>query len=550
MVYTEHQKSFICPDGVVVSYRYWSPGPEKKTPAVMILTQDYRCNQNIMPLLNAFKSSGYPIFIFDNGLSGVKGVDIQNVATLVCVAAQFMEHLKAQYHLSEEDIAVVSYGINATIAATWVHDYAPRLKTLILSSPEFLPKSVWPTVPMLLNSATKEDSPLFSFSGAFLKDLAATTHRIVKDAAAIHVPVLITTADADRSASSKLKKHFYQRLSSAKKAFHQLPYKDSEMHLYQESEKINAFIQSCFAEQSALPVLQDADKHGYTKDEMTRLGQPDKRLLKRAYWKINLAILKHIGIHAGGIKCGIETGFDSGVSLDYIYQNRAQGKNTFGKALDRFYLDNIPWRGARLRKKHVEELMSLSIQQLSTRQQKINIFDIAAGHGRYILNALSQSHQSIDHVLMRDFDDKNVALGNQLIQEKGLTSLVDFEQGDGFSLQHLSTLPKDRTLAIASGFYELFSDNEMVSRSLAGVAGALQEGGYLIYTGIPWHPRLEYMARVMTSHKDGKAWVLRRRTQLELDQLVAAAGFEKVTQRIDPWGIFSVSLARRVHAAR
>ncbi len=30
-----------------------------------------------------------------------------------------------------------------------------------------------------------------------------------------------------------------------------------------------------------------------------------------------------------------------------------------------------------------------------------------------------------------------------------------------------------------------------------------------------------------------------------MDQLVAAAGFEKVDQRIDPWGIFTVSLARR-----
>ncbi|MEM8759562.1 MAG: class I SAM-dependent methyltransferase family protein, partial [Pseudomonadota bacterium] len=31
-----------------------------------------------------------------------------------------------------------------------------------------------------------------------------------------------------------------------------------------------------------------------------------------------------------------------------------------------------------------------------------------------------------------------------------------------------------------------------------------------------------------------------------MDQLVAAAGFEKLTQRIDRWGIFTVSLARRL----
>jgi hypothetical protein len=39
---------------------------------------------------------------------------------------------------------------------------------------------------------------------------------------------------------------------------------------------------------------------------------------------------------------------------------------------------------------------------------------------------------------------------------------------------------------------------------------------------------------------------MRRRTQGEMDQLVTAAGFEKIDQRIDQWGIFTVSVARRV----
>jgi hypothetical protein len=38
---------------------------------------------------------------------------------------------------------------------------------------------------------------------------------------------------------------------------------------------------------------------------------------------------------------------------------------------------------------------------------------------------------------------------------------------------------------------------------------------------------------------------MRRRTQQEMDQLVEAAGFVKRAQRIDEWGIFTVSLAER-----
>ena len=53
------------------------------------------------------------------------------------------------------------------------------------------------------------------------------------------------------------------------------------------------------------------------------------------------------------------------------------------------------------------------------------------------------------------------------------------------------------------------------------------------------------IARTLTGHREGEPWVMRRRTQAELDQLVAAAGFTKTDQRIDEWGIFTVSLARK-----
>jgi hypothetical protein len=88
----------------------------------------------------------------------------------------------------------------------------------------------------------------------------------------------------------------------------------------------------------------------------------------------------------------------------------------------------------------------------------------------------------------------------------------------------------------------------MVSRSLAGLAAAIPAGGFLIYTGQPWHPQLELIARALTSHRQGQPWIMRRRTQGEMDQLVSAAGFRKVEQRIDEWGIFTVSVAERLRS--
>jgi hypothetical protein len=57
--------------------------------------------------------------------------------------------------------------------------------------------------------------------------------------------------------------------------------------------------------------------------------------------------------------------------------------------------------------------------------------------------------------------------------------------------------------------------------------------------------QVEFIARVLTN-REGQPWIMRRRTQAEMDELVRTAGFEKLEQEIDPWGIFTVSLARRV----
>jgi hypothetical protein len=184
--------------------------------------------------------------------------------------------------------------------------------------------------------------------------------------------------------------------------------------------------------------------------------------------------------------------------------------------------------------------------KLREQSRPVRIVDIAAGHGRYILEALEQGSDKPDSILLRDYSDINVRDGAALIEQKGLGGIARFVKGDAFDKADLAALEPKPTLAVVSGLYELFASNAMVGDSLAGLAAAVEEGGYLIYTGQPWHPQLELIARALTSHRGGEAWVMRRRSQAEMDQLVAAAGFRKLTQRVDEWGIFSVSLAQRV----
>lgn len=247
------------------------------------------------------------------------------------------------------------------------------------------------------------------------------------------------------------------------------------------------------------------------------------------------------------MKLGFETGFDSGSTLDYVYRNEPAGLTLLGRKIDQLYLNSIGWRAIRPRKAHVEELLRGAISRLRSTDQPVHIVDIAAGHGRYILEAVQSLEERPASIVLRDYSDINVRDGSALIQAKGFEDVARFIKADAFDQASLASLSPRPTLVVVSGLYELFGDNQMISRSLAGIAEALQPGGYIVYTGQPWHPQLNLIARVLTSHRDGQAWVMRRRTQAEMDQLVAAAGLVKITQRIDDWGIFTVSLAQKPH---
>jgi len=151
-----------------------------------------------------------------------------------------------------------------------------------------------------------------------------------------------------------------------------------------------------------------------------------------------------------------------------------------------------------------------------------------------------------ESILLRDYSDLNVREGGALIDAKGLSGIARFVKGDAFDEESVARIEPRPSLAIVSGLYELFPDNAQVLASLRGLGRAVAPGGYLIYTGQPWHPQLALIARTLTSHRGHQAWVMRRRTQAEMDDLARHAGFEKLEQWTDDWGIFTVSLAARV----
>ena len=87
--------------------------------------------------------------------------------------------------------------------------------------------------------------------------------------------------------------------------------------------------------------------------------------------------------------------------------------------------------------------------------------------------------------------------------------------------------------------------------ALAGVSLAVEAGAFFAVIG-PNGAGKSTMFNLLTGALQANGGRIKflgeditRRPQAEMDDLVRAAGFEKVSQEIDPWGIFTVSVARR-----
>jgi len=575
------ERHFTTHDGVSLFYRHWPATAAQRRGAVVLFHRGHEHGARMAHLVDELNLPEFDFYAWDargHGHSpGQRGYS-PSFATSVRDVQTFVDHIAAEHGVAVTDQYVIAQSVGAVLVSTWVHDYAPAIRGMTLASPAFKVKLYVPFARtglalmhklrglFFVNSYVKakflthdperiasfEADPLISRPIAvnILLDLYRAAERMVADAQAIVVPTQLLISGADWVVHHQPQHDFFARLGSAVKDKLELPgfFHDTlgERDRANALQAVRSFLLRQFDAPAAPVNLLQADQRGATADEARELAQPLSPLSPRGlYWASTRVGLKLGGYLSDGVRLGHDTGFDSGSTLDYVYRNQAKGAPLVGAMIDRTYLDSIGWRGIRQRKLHVEELLREAMQCLTDAGREVRLMDIAAGHGRYVLDAVASSAVPVASVLLRDYSDINVRDGQTLIAQRKLQALARFEKADAFDRTQVGSATPRPTLVTVSGLYELFPDNAMVSRSLAGVADALEPGGYLVYTGQPWHPQLEMIARALTSHRQGQAWVMRRRTQAEMDQLVAAAGFRKITQRIDEWGIFTVSLAVR-----
>ena len=599
-------------DGMAIYYRYWLTMPldeikkveqqqTQQKRQVILLHRGHEHSGRLAELGQQFATAGYQVFAWDargNGRSGGIKDHAESVTQLERDLNDFVQMVIGQTGIAIDDTLIVASSIGAVLAAAWIHDYAPNIRGMILGTPALRIRLYMPfAIPSLKVARTlglmsrvssyvkaqvlthdKEAQhaynadPLISnsISTDLLIDTHATGQRLLDDAGAIIVPTFVLCAGKDYVVDKQAERDFYEAINTPVKRWQLYP--DSYHAIFHETNKADVFAdcidfaEQVFSTEVKAPDLRTAHLNSASKDKVDRLAikpfNPSFAITRFAMQKFG-----HV---SDAIATGLEHGFDSGHSLDHVYYNQPSGQNKFGQAVDKFYLSNIGWQGIRIRREHILELAREALANIEAANQnqviqngtepyQPKLLDIASGHGFYAFDLLTEFENL--HAELRDYEVHNIQALQAKAERLEIADRVITCQKDAFDPVSYSNMQKGSTsvketalknsgfdIAIASGVFELFSDNTLPATALAGIYDSLKTDGYLIYTNQPWHPEQEFISKTLNNHR-GSSWVMRCRSQAEMDQLVEGAGFKKIAMRIDRFGIFTVSLAIKIATA-
>jgi len=565
---------FTTDDGLSLHYKAWNA--QGATKALVLLHRGHEHADRwdtVIPSLTMPDTAIYAWEARGHGLSPGRRGHAAGFMEYVRDLDTFFHHLQKAHGLTPERTVVVAHSVGGVVASAWVHDFAPRIAGLVLATPALEVNLIVPgaLTSIRMMQKLKPDATIKSYvrgswltrdlsaaavydadkliskdiSAKILVDLFDTAQRVISDAEVMDRPLLLFSAGADKVVKREAIDALYTNYGCEQKTH--LTLKGARHAIFHDLCRdevcgaIKRFAERCIA--NFTPPRLEADlTHPATNAEYASIKKPlPSPSLRGLSFIVQRAALGTTGRLSQGIRIGHATGFDSGESLDYVYENKPRGNLLVGKVIDYFYLNAIGWRGIRQRRACMNQALRFALKQVREAGMPLQLMDIAGGAGRYLLDVLDEPDLKI---LCRDWSESALARGRESAQQMGLSERITHLRGDAFDEQSLATVEPKPSIAVVSGLYELFPENDKLQRSLRGLFSAVNPGGWLIYTGQPWHPQVEMIARTLTN-RDGQFWVMRRRPQGEMDALVEQAGFKKEKQWIDDFGIFTVSIARK-----
>ena len=136
---TVNERTFLTHDGVELFFRHW---PAAGTPrgAIILFHRGHEHGGRMAHLVDELDLPDFAFYAWDarghgrspgeRGFSPSIGHSIRDVQS-------FVEHIASADGISPENIAVIAQSVGAVLVSAWAHDYAPKIRAMVLASPAF-----------------------------------------------------------------------------------------------------------------------------------------------------------------------------------------------------------------------------------------------------------------------------------------------------------------------------------------------------------------------------------------------------------------------------
>ena len=305
---SEH--TFEAADGAELFYRAWLPNlPTEKS--LVILHRGHEHSGRVQDIVEALNLGDVAVFAWDargHGRSPGERGYAASFSQVVADLDRFVRHLEEAHGKRPESMVVLAQSVGAVAAATWVHDYAPRIRAMVLVAPAlsiklYVPFAL-PGLRLLLKARKNRKTFIKSYvkakmlthdreqaakyekdsliaraiAGNVLVDLDDTSRRLIDDAAAIRTPTLLLAAGADWVVKLGPQRRLFERLGTPTKRMRVFPgmYHDllHEKDRRLVVDEIRQFVEEAFDQSEPPPPLVDADHFGFARNECDRLSEP------------------------------------------------------------------------------------------------------------------------------------------------------------------------------------------------------------------------------------------------------------------------------------
>ncbi len=260
---------------------------------------------------------------------------------------------------------------------------------------------------------------------------------------------------------------------------------------------------------------------------------------KRWYYEAASLLLRTVGMLSQGINIGYTHGFDSGMIMNYVYEDIPQGTFYIGKALDKAFLNQITCRAFR----SIKEIQKNMIKDyLSQRNGSPTLIaDLASGKADYLYDALVETGNQAK-ILLRDIDESALKESKAIAENLRLPNEIKYELGSAIDRGSLKKIDTKPDLVIEVGLYGIIHDDEKIRKHFVDLREILKPDA-ILFNVQTYNPQIELIARSLVN-RDGEPCVWHLRPAELVIKWAEEAGFIEPHTVMDACGVYAVVMMK------